>query len=71
MSAPEKVYPLDIGEFVPMVPRTPSPTGTELALDEAKRHIVALTAFWMDNPEWTKAANEARAFISGVPTSST
>ena len=46
---------------------TPSPTGTELALDEAKRHIAILTAFWMDNAAWTKAANDARAFISGVP----
>lgn len=64
MSAPVKVYPLDIGEFAPL---TPSPTGTELALEAAKRHIATLTTFWMDNPEWEKAANDARAFISGVP----
>lgn len=47
--------------------RTPSPTGTELALAEAKRHIAILIRFWMDNPAWTKAAEDARAFIAGVP----
>ncbi len=48
-------------------PPTPSPTGTELALDEAKRHITILTSYWMESPGWTDAANDARTFISGVP----
>lgn len=48
-------------------PATPSPTGTELALDEAKRHITTLTRFWMDNSGWHEAAEAARAFVEGIP----
>lgn len=46
---------------------TPSPSGTEIALEEAKQHIAKLTAFFMENPDWAQAAVDARAFISNVP----
>lgn len=46
---------------------TPSPTATELALAEAVGHIALLTAFWMETPGWTRAAEAAREFIGGVP----
>lgn len=37
-------------------------------LAEAKRHIETLTAFYMDNVLWTRAAEEARGFARGLPT---
>lgn len=43
-------------------------TAAEVALDEAKQHILTLTSFWMDNAEWTTATERARAFISDAPT---
>lgn len=48
-------------------PPTPSPTGTELALAEAKRHIDVLCRFVMDNERWVRVSNEAFAFIGGKP----
>lgn len=51
-------------------PPTPQPTGTEVALAEAKRHIGILTRFYIDNPAWVRAAEDARAFISGTPQAS-
>lgn len=38
-------------------------------LEEAKRHIEALTAFFMDNVNWVRASNEARAFLRRLPDS--
>lgn len=46
---------------------TPSPTGTELALAEARRHIDVLCRFVMDNERWVRVSNEAFAFIGGKP----
>lgn len=53
----------------PSVP-TPSPTGTELALAEAKRHIGKLAAYFMDNAAWVRDSDAARNFIGGVPSPS-
>jgi hypothetical protein len=49
------------------LPPTPSPSGTEQALETAKQHIAKLITFWMENPGWEKAANDARAFLAGIP----
>jgi hypothetical protein len=52
----------DAGEEPP-----PKRTATELALEEAKRHIDKLTRYSMVNVGWYRDAEAARAFISGVP----
>lgn len=39
----------------------------EADLEQAKCHIEVLTAFFMDNVNWVRASNEARAFVRGLP----
>lgn len=44
----------------------PLAQAAQLALVEALRHIDTLTRFYIDNPAWMRAAEEARAFSAGM-----
>ncbi len=55
-------------QITAMAGGAPAPTGTELALDTAKMHLAKLSAYFMENPNWRRDAEAARAFLAGIPT---